>query len=90
MEKNKAAQLEKLIERARRSLGLNGETQQALLRKVRKAFDLSNDELANALGCSLNTLLSYLAPEGNAKYRKMADADRLILARVLTEQRARK
>ena len=38
------------IKKARKELGLNGESQQDLLRELREAFGLSNDELATELG----------------------------------------
>lgn len=87
MEKNK---LKNKILKARQSLGLNGESQRDLLRKVREAFDVSNDQLAEALGVSLSTLLAYLAPESNAKHRKLPEADKLVLSRVLVSKRTKR
>jgi DNA-binding XRE family transcriptional regulator len=82
-------ELAKLIRQQRRELGLNGESQQKLLRKVRDAFELTNEELAEALGVPPDTLLAYLAPESARKYRQMAEADRLVLARILGKRKKR-
>ena len=38
---NKAKDVSRLVRQARKSLGLNGKSQQALLREVRKALDLT-------------------------------------------------
>jgi DNA-binding transcriptional regulator YiaG len=80
---NKAQELARQIKKARKQLGLNGESQQELVKKVRTVFELTNDELAAALGVPLDTLLAYLAPESAKKHRKMAAADLLVLARIL-------
>jgi DNA-binding XRE family transcriptional regulator len=87
---NKARDVSKLVRQARRSLGLNGQNQQALLRKVRKALDLTNDELAKALGVKLPTLYAYLAPESAAKHRKMPAGSRLLLERILADAKRKK
>jgi DNA-binding transcriptional regulator YiaG len=71
-------------------VGLNGDSQQDLLRKVREAFELSNDELAEALGVPLDTLLAYLVSETAKKHRKMPEADQLVLTRILAEHKAPK
>jgi DNA-binding transcriptional regulator YiaG len=84
---NKKQELAKKIKRARKELGLNGDTQQDLLKRIREAFELSNEELCEALDVPLNTLLAYLAPESNKKHRKMAEADLLVLSRILSEIR---
>jgi DNA-binding transcriptional regulator YiaG len=84
---NRAQELAKRITRARKQLGLNGQSQQELLKRVRTAFELTNDELAAALGVPMDTLLAYLAPESAKKHRKMAAADLLVLSRILAEQR---
>ena len=78
------------IKQTRKQLGLNGESQQKLLKKVRATFDLTNEELAAALGASLDALLAYLAPQTAKKFRKMPDADRLVLSRILDTKRKRK
>jgi DNA-binding transcriptional regulator YiaG len=87
---NKAQELAKNIKRARKELGLNGDSQQELLKRVREAFELSNEELAAALGVAEATLLAYLAPESARKHRTMPAADLLVLARVLDGGRKRK
>lgn len=83
----KAEQLAREIMRTRKQLGLNGEAQQELLKDIRAAFDLTNDELASALNVPLVTLLAYLAPESAKKHRKMAAADLLVLSRILQERK---
>jgi transcriptional regulator with XRE-family HTH domain len=79
--------LAKLIRQMRKALGLNGESQQELLRKIRQAFELTNDELAEALGVPANTLLAYLSPDSAKKHRIMPEADRLVLTRILAERK---
>jgi hypothetical protein len=83
----KAQELARLIRQARKGIGLNGESQQDLLRRVREAFDMANEELAEGLGIGLDTLLAYLAPETSKKHRKMPEADRLVLTRILEERK---
>lgn len=75
-----------LIKKARKELGLNGEPQQELLRRVREAFDLSNEELAEALGVKEPTLRAYLSPESAEKHRRMPEADRLVLTRIMARR----
>jgi len=87
---NKAQELAKKIKRARRELGLNGDEQQELLKRIREAFELSNEELAAALEVPLDTLLAYLAPENAKKHRKMAEADLLVLSRILAGTKKRR
>ncbi len=86
---NKTQELAKRIKAERKTLGLNGESQQDLLRRVREAYGLSNDELADALGIKADTLLAYLAPESAKKHRAMPGEDRLVLARILKERKRR-
>jgi transcriptional regulator with XRE-family HTH domain len=86
----RAQELAKRIKQTRKSLGLNGDSGQQLLKKIREAFGLSNEELAECLGVSLDTLLAYLAPETAKKHRKLPEADRLVLARILAESGTRK
>jgi hypothetical protein len=81
--------LARSIRRMRRGMGLSGVAQQELLRKVRAAFALTNEELAQALDVPLDTLLAYLAPASARKHRRMAEADRLILGRILGERKRR-
>lgn len=69
----------KLVREARKSLGFGADTQQALLRRVREGLGLTNEELANALGVSLPTLMAWLAPETAAKHRRMPDSEKLLL-----------
>jgi DNA-binding XRE family transcriptional regulator len=83
-------ELARLIRQTRKELGLNGESQQDLLRKVREAFELTNEELAETLGVGADTLMAYLAPETAKKFRQMPQADKLILARILKGRRERK
>lgn len=87
MKKNDLA---KKIKAARKALGLNGKSQQELLRGVRDAYGLSNQELADALGVSLDTLLAYLQAEETKKFRRMPEADKLVLARILEEHKRSK
>jgi DNA-binding XRE family transcriptional regulator len=84
----KRSDAKKLVRDARRYLGLNGENQQALLRKVRKALDLTNGELAQALGVKPATLMAYLAPETAGKHRVMPGEYKLILQRLLSERKS--
>jgi len=83
----KATDVSKLVRKARRSLGLNGESQQALLRKARASLGLTTEELAAALGKSQATLTSWLAPKGAAKHRTMPAGSRLLLQRILAEHK---
>jgi hypothetical protein len=83
----KAQELAKRIRKARKELGLNGDSQEELLRKVREAFELTNDELAAALSINPHTLLAYLAPDSAKKRRQMPQADRLVLSRILAGKR---
>lgn len=83
---DKAKELTKLIKKTRKQLGLNGHSQQDLLREIREAYELTNEELAAALAVPLDTLLAYLAPEGAKKFRKMPEADRLVLSRILADK----
>lgn len=87
---NKAQELAKRIKQTRKQLGLDGGSQQELLKNVRSAFELTNEELAEALGASRDSLLAYLAPETAKKHRKMPAADLLVLARILSERRKTK
>lgn len=82
-------ELAKLIRQKRKALGLNGTKQEQLLKKIREAFDLTNEELAEALGVNLNTVLAYLAPETANKRRTMPEADQLVLAAILAQHKAR-
>lgn len=86
----KAKELAKLIQKTRKQMGLNGDSQQELLRKIRETYELSNEELAAALAVPLDTLLAYLAPASAKKYRKMPEADGLVLARILAGRKGRK
>lgn len=79
--------LKKLVRAERKALGLNGKSQQDLLRKLRDRFELTNEQLAEALGYSNATLLAYLAAEGTAMYRRMPEADRLVIARILAKRK---
>lgn len=85
----KKSELQSDLAKARKSLGLNGKSQQDLLRKVREAYGISNDELAVALGVALPTLLAYLSPEVATKHRRMPEADKLTLARVLADRKSK-
>ena len=87
---NKTEALAKLYRETRKALGVNGERQQDQLRKLRDLFELSNDELSEALEIPLATLLCYLAPETAAKHRTMPAADRLVIARILETRRPRR
>ncbi len=82
----KKTELAKRIKAERKALGLNGESQQELLRRVREAFELSNDDLAEALGVKVDTLLAYLAPESAKKHRAMPGEDRLVLSRIMAKR----
>lgn len=86
----KKGELQKNITNVRKSLGMNGDSQRDLLRKVREAYEATNEELASALGISLAALLAYLAPEGTAKYRRMPEGDKLVLSRVLADKLKRR
>jgi len=87
---NKAKDVSKLVRQVRKSLGLNGESQQKLLRQARAVLGLTNDELAQALGVKLPTLLSYLAPKDAAKHRSLPSDLRLVLERLIEGQKAKK
>ena len=84
MNKNNLA---KRIKAERKALGINGKSQQELLRAIREAFDLTNAELAEALGVKPDTLLAYLQAEGARKFRRMPEADKLVLARILEDHK---
>jgi DNA-binding XRE family transcriptional regulator len=73
------------IRRARKSLEKNG--QQGLLLEAREAFGLTNQELAEALGVSLDTLLAYLSADTAQKHRNMPELDKRALAQVLAEMK---
>lgn len=79
--------LSRMVRKARKDLGLNGASQQELLRRVRKALDLTNDELAEAIGVKPATLLAYLAPDTAAKHRQLPAESRLVLQRLLAAKR---
>lgn len=85
----KADELAKRYRAARRDLGLNGERQQDQLRKLQELFELTREELAEAIGLSLPALSSYLSPDDSPRHRKMPEADRLVIARIL-KSRGRK
>jgi DNA-binding XRE family transcriptional regulator len=87
---NRAKDVTRLVRKARRSLGLNGNSQQELLRRARQALGLTNDELAQAIGVKPATLMAYLAPETAAKHRKLPADSRLILERILSEKKSAK
>lgn len=79
----KASDVSKIVRQARKALGLNGENQQALIRRVRSAHSLTNEALADALGIKVPTLLAYLAPASAAKHRSLPAELRLVLAHML-------
>lgn len=90
--KNEAA---KLIREARRALNREarqqaGESQQALLRRARKVLDLTNKELAEALGVKPPTVYAYLAPSSASKHRQLPDELRAILSRILADHKAKR
>jgi DNA-binding transcriptional regulator YiaG len=74
----------KLVQQARKSLGLTGGSQQNLLRQARQSLGVTNGELATALGVSLHTLMAWLAPDTAAKHRGMPVEARLILKQLLS------
>jgi len=82
--------LAKLVRQARRSLGLNGDSQQDLLRRARDTLELTNEELAEAIGVKLPTLYAYLAPKSAAKHRALPADMRLILEKILRDHNGRK
>jgi DNA-binding transcriptional regulator YiaG len=61
--------------------------QAALLRAARRALDLTNRQLANALGKSEPTLMAWLSPAAAAKHRTMPAGSRLLLDRLLKDHR---
>jgi DNA-binding XRE family transcriptional regulator len=77
----------KIIKRARAALGMNGGSQQQLIRKVRAALGATNAELAAALGVKLPTLYAYLAGKNAAKHRPLPDGLRAVLLRILDEKK---
>lgn len=81
----KSKDVSKLVKQARKSLGLNGGSQQQLLRKARSQLELTNGELAAALGIKLPTLYSYLAPASAAKHRPLPGELRLLVGRMLED-----
>lgn len=85
MKTKKSNDVSRLVKQARKSLGMNGENQQALLRRARKALAVTNAELAQALGLKLPTLMSYLAPKGAAKHRTLPDDLRLVIERTIEQ-----
>lgn len=64
--------------------------QAELLRQARKRLQTTNAALAEQLGVSEATMLSWLAPKGAAKHRTMPAGSRLLLARILAEHRQAK
>ena len=76
----------RLVKQARISLGMNGESQQALLRRAREVLNVTNNELGEALGVKLPTLMAYLAPKGAAKHRTMPADLKLIVERIIEQQ----
>lgn len=81
----KTKEVSKVFKAARKSLGLNGEGQQAILRKVRRALGLTNQELAKALGVEIDTLYAYLSPSTAKKFRKLPAEARLTLEKILAD-----
>ena len=79
----KKADIAKLVKEARKSLGVDNQSQQELLRKARTRLGLTNEELAEALNVSQPTLRSYLAPESAGRFRKMGNTDKLLLREIL-------
>lgn len=77
----------KLVRQIRKALGLNGESQQDLLRRARDRLGLTNQELAAALEVSDATLLAWLAPKGAGKHRSMPEAAKLVLAAILAKRK---
>lgn len=77
----------KMFKQARKSLGLD-ESQQRLVRAAKQALGMTTAELAEAIGKSKAAVLAWLAPEGNAKHRRMPADVRMTLARIVSEHRA--
>lgn len=87
---NKAKDVSKLVRQARKSLGLDGKSQQQVIREARNVLKMTTGELAEAIGKSEAALLSWLAPDGNAKARRMPAESRLVLERIIQEHKAAK
>lgn len=87
---SRVQELQKLISKTRKAMGLNGTRQEALLKSIREVFELTNDELAKAIGVELDTVLAYLASESSKKRRTMPEADQLVLAAILADAKRRK
>lgn len=85
----KTKDVSKLVRQARKSLGMNGGSQQDLLRRARKTLGVTNEQLAVALGVKISTLLSYLAPKGAAKHRAMPADLRLVVERITQEAKSK-
>lgn len=81
----KKKNLTMLVKQARKSLALEDETQQDLLRSVRDEFGVTNEELAEALDVSLPTLIAWLAPASAAKHRVLPDEMRRLLTHLLAQ-----
>jgi len=73
----------------RKSLGLNDERQQELLRKARKQIGLTNEQLAGVLNVSVPTLIAHMAPATAAKHRRMKAEDKLLLRAILAAKKGR-
>lgn len=79
----KKPDIAKLVKEARKSLGVDNQSQQDLLRRARTRLGITNEELAEALNVSQPTLRSYLAPESAGRFRKMGNTDKLLLREIL-------
>lgn len=64
--------------------------QAAMLRAARRVLGCTNAELGAQLGKSEAGILAWLAPKGAAKHRTMPAGARMLLERIVKEQRAKK
>ena len=67
------------------------ETEQArLLRRARDTLELTSEQLAGELGVSLPALRSWLLPADNKAHREMPQTAKLLLERILADEKAKK
>lgn len=64
-----------------------GVSQQELLRSARKRLDMTNAELADALGKSRSALEAWLMPDSAKSHRNMPASAKLLLQHVLLARR---
>ena len=64
--------------------------QAKLLRDAREQLELTSEQLAEELGVSLPTLRSWLLPADNKAHREMPLTAKLLLERILADNRGKR